>query len=205
VSPYSYKFLYSLLKHRSASFALLLNYLNLVDSQNGGFWGGITKTEEEALTDLVRTRCLSGGPIIELGTLFGHTSLLLASLKSSEQELFTVDNYSWNPFMMSAEDHEQFTLRCLRGSIGSGRVKVIKSDIARFQADYRGPTPSLVFIDADHQFESVKADIEWAVKTGSEVICGHDYSDQWPSVKRAVNQVLGAGNFLTHESLWWTR
>jgi len=112
VSPYSYKFLKSLFKHRSASFALLLNYLNFVDSQNGGsFWEGITKTEEEALTDLVRTRCLSGGPIIELGTLFGHTSLLLAGLTSSEQELFTVDNYSWNPFMMSAEDHEQFTLR----------------------------------------------------------------------------------------------
>jgi len=93
----------------------------------------------------------------------------------------------------------------VRGAINSGGVNVIKSDIARFQADYRGSTPSLVFIDADHQFESVKADIEWAVKSGSEVICGHDYSDQWSSVKRAVDQVLGVGNIMTRESLWWTR
>jgi predicted O-methyltransferase YrrM len=55
---------------------------------------------------VVIARCLNRGPIIELGTLFGHTSLLLTTVKDDEQELLTVDNYSWNPFMMPADDHE---------------------------------------------------------------------------------------------------
>lgn len=165
--------------------------------------GGITENEEEALTQVVIARCLNRGPIIELGTLFGHTSLLLATVKGDEQELLTVDNYSWNPFMMPADDHERFALRCLRGVVRTSRVRIIKSDISQFQAEYQGQTPAMVFIDADHQYESVKADIEWALRIGSGVICGHDYSDQWPGVKKAVNDVLGKG-IMTTESLWWT-
>ncbi len=51
-----------------------------------------------------------------------------------------------------------------------------------------------VFIDADHNYESVKVDIAaWRskVKPGG-ILAGHDYGNsQWPGVKQAVDEALG--------------
>jgi hypothetical protein len=50
----------------------------------------------------------------------------------------------------------------------------------------------LVFIDAAHDYESVRDDINaWLplVKPGG-IICGHDYCQEWPGVVEAVNELL---------------
>lgn len=61
----------------------------------------------------------------------------------------------------------------------------------------------LLFIDADHRYESVLADIKaWErfVRVGG-IVAGHDYEEGWPGVVRAVNETGGCekgGN-----SMWW--
>ena len=60
----------------------------------------------------------------------------------------------------------------------------------------------LVFIDADHRYEAVKADIEYwlpKVRKGG-VICGHDYGT-FDGVKRATNEIFGPVNILGR-TLW---
>ncbi len=45
-----------------------------------------------------------------------------------------------------------------------------------------------VYIDADHSYEAMKRDIKvWSekVKTGG-FVCGHDYTERWPSIRKAV-------------------
>lgn len=52
-----------------------------------------------------------------------------------------------------------------------------------------------VFIDADHAYLMVKADIDaWMPKVhAGGILCGHDYGEKWPGVVRAVNDAfLGA-------------
>jgi hypothetical protein len=51
----------------------------------------------------------------------------------------------------------------------------------------------IIYIDASHDYESVKTDIlSWfpKLKTGG-IICGDDYITGWPGVVRAVNEFFG--------------
>lgn len=63
----------------------------------------------------------------------------------------------------------------------------------------------LVYIDADHRYEGVKADIEaWLplVKDGG-IICGHDYGDPgFPGVEKAVREVIG-DDHQSENAVWW--
>ncbi len=52
---------------------------------------------------------------------------------------------------------------------------------------------SFVFIDADHRYDAVAQDIRsWSskVKPGG-ILAGHDYTDEWPGVVKAVDEAFG--------------
>jgi len=59
----------------------------------------------------------------------------------------------------------------------------------------------MVFIDAGHTYEEVKDDIKhWMPKT-SKLICGHDYSNDWPGVMKAVDEVFPDRTVV--DSIWY--
>jgi glycosyltransferase involved in cell wall biosynthesis len=62
----------------------------------------------------------------------------------------------------------------------------------------------MVFIDALHTYEGVKADIEAWKDKAEVVLCGHDYCDAWPEVKRAVDEAFGQPDEV-HGSIWVKR
>src|SRR5262245_52618608 len=62
--------------------------------------GHITLDEARFLGELVR-KTDSSEPIVEIGTLFGFSTIVLLLYKHPDQVLFTVDNYSCNPFGIS--------------------------------------------------------------------------------------------------------
>jgi len=49
----------------------------------------------------------------------------------------------------------------------------------------------IVFIDGDHSYEGCLGDLRKYMPFATKVICGHDYSDNFPSVKRAVDDFFG--------------
>ena len=64
-------------------------------------------------------------------------------------------------------------------------------------ATYPDQSLDFVFLDADHDYESVKADIAaWLpkVKPGG-ILAGHDYMCGWPGVDRAVAEAFNAVTF----------
>lgn len=144
------------------------------------------------LKELVERSNALPGPIIEIGTLFGHTTSRLALWKAADKKIITVDNYSWNPWNVSSDVHQALTRRFLHYLDAMGEVEIRCMDKYDFFASYRGEPPALVFIDADHSYEGTKADIVWAQRIGATIISGHDYASHCPGVGRAVDDMGGA-------------
>jgi hypothetical protein len=140
------------------------------------------------LRKLVKLSQQYPGPIVEIGTLFARTTTYMAVFKAPEQKLITVDTYGWNPWGLSREAHFELTSRVLSYLVQTGHVEQIKQNKNLFYATYRGPTPSLVFLDAVHTYEETKKDIEWAKSIGVPLIAGHDYAPHFPGVQQIVNE-----------------
>jgi Methyltransferase domain len=146
--------------------------------------------ERELVREAVLQANAFSGPIIEIGTLFGYTTALMAQWKDANKKIVSVDNYCWNPWQLSPTAHKMFTNRFLGYLIHRGEVETIDMDKDAFYESYRGPSPSLVFLDADHSYEQTLKDIKWARRIGAKIIAGHDYCDVF-GVVRAVEEAGG--------------
>lgn len=197
------KLIFRAVRHKSQVATVVSNYLRFSDEEKTGNWGSISPAEEMALRNLVVASNVHNGPIIEFGALFGLTTLLITNVKEDSKEVISLENFSWNPFGLSFENHRNWTLRCLELAITKHNVKLLEMDILEFKTNYVGSPPSLIFLDADHSYEAVKNDIQWAKKIGTRIISGHDFSDEWPGVKQAVQEEFGS-NFEVVESCWWS-
>lgn len=66
----------------------------------------------------------------------------------------------------------------------------------------------VVFIDALHDYESVKQDIAlwWPLVREGGYLCGHDYNHKWPGVMRAVAEAFPLFKVgLAPDSVWFIR
>ena len=109
--------------------------------------------------------------VIEIGTLFGFTANFFNSM---ELEVTTVDNYTWEPFEMTPEEHKEFTRNVLH--IDVNQVVLNLEEDSRDQMRKKCPrNVDMVFIDADHKYDSVIKDLEYAYETATKLIVGHDY------------------------------
>lgn len=75
----------------------------------------------------------------------------------------------------------------------AGHFRVIKGLSVEVAEQFADGSVDFVFIDAEHTYDAVKADIEaWTrkVKPGG-IIAGHDYDDYWQGLIQAVNEAFG--------------
>ena len=170
---------------------LIHTCISLQKNQGNNILGSITKTDEKGIKRSVELANKSDGSIVEIGTLFGHTTNLIASLKPLEKKIITVDNYSWNPFSLSKETHILFTKRTLKYVTKYCNTYIYQGDAKDFYISNKNLNVSMVFIDGDHSYKSVKEDINWAISVKSNIISGHDYNQMHPDVMRAVDEKFG--------------
>ena len=131
-------------------------------------------------------------PIVEIGTLFGWSTLVMALFKPKSQPLITVDNYSWNPLGMSANAHHYATSQVLKEAVAGHNVVQVRMDKDEFYRQYREAPPALFFCDADHTYEATKVDLLWARSVGAGIICGDDYlPGKHHGVVKAVDELGG--------------
>lgn len=179
--------------HRRELRRALAAHLDLVSRSPDHALGTLAAAEEERIVELVHRAARHAGPLVEIGTLFGLTTRLMAQHAPAGRQVITVDDFSWNPLALPRELHELLAGRILRSEIAAGQVVLETSASAAFRGRYRGPAPALVFLDADHAYEPVRDEIAWARGLGVPIICGHDYGRADFGVTRAVDEAFPGG------------
>jgi predicted O-methyltransferase YrrM len=160
----------------------------------------------------------AGAHFVELGVLFGRSSIYMATqiLSSGKSITFdAVDNWP-SPFhlgpkewMPEAYNQPRRLMQSLVDSHGgvrqafrwfaeqcnvNGSIHVVDSDlrVAAQLHRYQPASLDFVFLDADHSEEGTRAAINaWLpkVKPGG-VFAGHDFVEAWPGVVAAVKALL---------------
>lgn len=153
--------------------------------------GSVQPDEADFLRQLVGQANDLDGPIIEVGVLFGMTTIRLAQWKRPGKPLLAVDNFAWNPLELTPNEHLELTRGVLGYLLAIGEVAIVQQGKNEFYETYSGPPPALVFLDAIHTYEETKLDIEWALRAGAQLISGHDYSPDFPGVVQAVEECGG--------------
>jgi hypothetical protein len=84
------------------------------------------------------------------------------------------------------------------------RTKVIKGDSAESAKLFPDNYFYCVFIDADHEYESVKRDVNawWSKVQPGGILCGHDWQWSW-SVARALKDIFGEESIHTDTCNMW--
>jgi len=137
-----------------------------------------------------------GGHIVEVGAWKGaSTSYLAVEAQHKKLRIDVVDTWSGSHEHKDIDDIRKNSLfgtfiDNLRPVINL--INPIRTDSVSASKMYADESLDAVFIDADHRYESVKADIlAWMpkVKKGG-ILAGHDYVDSHNGVIKAVNETL---------------
>jgi predicted O-methyltransferase YrrM len=151
-----------------------------------------------------------GAQIAEVGVYQGRSLLYLAERLAARGKtgctIFAVDRFEadWCPAMW-----ERFSENLAATEpIARRLVTVCRGSSAMISFGWSF-TLDMVFIDGDHNYESVRDDIAaWRprVKTGG-IISGHDYSGDmygsFPGVDQAVHEAFGKDNVLKPSGSVW--
>lgn len=171
------------------------NKINQIITQAEKVPGWMTRQE---LTWLIKKAISldAGSTWCELGSHCGRSLLAVGLSLPIGSTLITIGDDWQDPVLFGV----------LR-QIHQARKEEIKIHAIRCgtEEDFEGHESILfdvVFIDANHGYESCKSDIRnWAnLMQAGGTICGHDYCDSWPGVKQAVDELLPERQVT--ESIW---
>lgn len=137
----------------------------------------------ETMLLIAAARIVNAKSIFEIGTCMGYTALHLAMNTEAVIESVDVDK---RPLVWAGTEYERQI--CINYAT--------TDDLIADQTD-------MVFIDADHSYEWVKKDSEFAFKCDPHVIVWHDYTNpSEPGVKRYLDDIAGTRNLIHVQDSW---
>lgn len=155
-----------------------------------------------------------GANIVEVGVYLGHSVAYMATLakeSGKDIKIFAVDTFE------GSEEHKR---KGVKNFLDEYIDNIFKCEVHKYIhtfMDFDSVSAAtheklqniefdFVFIDAAHDYDSVKSDIEaWLpkVKPGG-ILAGHDYCDSWPGVMKAVDELI-PDRILTSKSVWYKK
>lgn len=169
--------------------------------------------------------------VVEVGVCFGHSLLYLAQkIKETGKQIGVVAVDRWEPYpehnfiytpgVAQNESEERAYryaaqhggtypafLHALYNSGLSDIVNVVRASSVDAAKMFTGKPPHFVYIDAEHTYKAVKADIEAWWTLGPEWMAGDDYNPgsevDYPGVWKAVHDRFGAFDTGQRQTTSW--
>lgn len=135
--------------------------------------------------------------IAEIGVYKGRlTSMWNIELMNMaiDYEYHAIDHFSGSEEHLKNIDYYNICINNLQSILNDNdNIFIIKNDSIKQSYEYDDDFFDIVYIDASHDFESVKNDIiAWLPKVKKNgYICGDDYINGWPDVIKAVDFIFG--------------
>lgn len=149
--------------------------------------------------------------IIEVGSWKGKSTAALVEGIDSTGEIVAVDAWVGVPdpqenlWYKDPEDAYQTFLANMAEPIDKGLLRVLRmqSELAAMTLLAEGLSWNFIFIDADHSYGGVKADITnyLPLVTHGGIMAGHDWGQD--GVTRAVQEAFGSKMRHGPESIWY--
>jgi predicted O-methyltransferase YrrM len=146
--------------------------------------------------------------IVEIGSFLGRSTRALAD--NTKGIVYTVDDfYGPRDVEMWAANRKEIFDVFLQNMEGlQGRLNVIRKDHASLEVSDIPYAPDMVFIDGDHEQESIERDIKfWLERVNpGGLICGHDYRPHeadFPAVRNAVKKFFPVFHVVPETSIWF--
>jgi len=143
--------------------------------------------------------------ILEVGSYKGKSARAFADNTSGQ--VMCID--TWNSVVCGADGKPIYTtndatyvdfVKNLQEHIETKKVIINRMNYKDFVPN--GFKPDFIFIDAAHDYESAKHDIEKSMSMNPWIIAGHDYDSKvWPGVVKAVDEKFSKINLV--DTIWW--
>lgn len=145
----------------------------------------ITTEEERACLASLAAAVPAGGLILEIGTLYGGTTAVLAQAAPAAR-VISIDDYSWTPDGVPnspAQVYERLE------AIGVRNVELLQGD-SRWMWQRWNEKIDLLWIDGGHSFEYVYSDLH-GFGRHADVIALHDFRNpQWITIEKAIDTYI---------------
>lgn len=160
-----------------------------------------------------------GSVAIEVGSWKGRSTKAIAGALSPGSVLYAVDHWKGSAGERLGTQREALNLgadvmfetfsRNLSQEISFGRVVPVRADSAEGAQVLSKRLPGRaqwVFLDGDHEYEPTKRDIILyrALLAPGGILSGHDYWQDHPGVRRAVDEAV-PGFAIGARSIWWRK
>jgi MMP 1-O-methyltransferase len=175
-----------------------MNYQEVLQHTNK-ITSGVTDAEASLLYHLAEEAHLSSvGTVVEIGAYTGKSTIILAATGL----VYSIDHHRGNT------EHQLGQPRCRPGTVIDGHVDTYPLFKSNVQATglWHNVVPiitdhltalshlnsqvfpvSLLFVDAEHSYETTISIIELWIPHVQGIVVFHDYCDDFPEVIRAVN------------------
>ena len=176
---------------------LMSRQVKNMDAASSGLPGWMTDNELSILKYIAS----KSDSVVEIGSWKGRSTKEL--LESCKGTVYAVDH--WNGTETDASSLAVFGLNVydefMKNAGHYPNLEILRGNSLDMVHQFNGDKVDTVFIDAGHTYEECKADIETWLPKCKKIICGHDYTEGYPGVIKAVNEKFGKVNLI--DSLWF--